>query len=164
MNKCIAVYPGSFDPITEGHFDIIKRSARLFEHITVLVVINPEKKTSFTPEERIQMIAEVVKDIPNVSVDRYEGLLVDYVKKNDIKVIVRGLRAVTDFEYEFQMALTNRKMYEDAETLFLTTTTNNMFLSSSMVKQLAYFGADIHDFVSPKIHDRIVERLKRKDE
>lgn len=164
MTRCVAVYPGSFDPITVGHLDIIKRSARLFESVRVLVVINPEKKTSFTAAERTEMIRKVVRPLGNVTVDTYEGLLVDYVRINDFKVIIRGLRAVTDFEYEFQMSLTNRKLFPGAETLFLTTTTENMFLSSSMVKQLAYFGGDISAFVPPEILDSVAERLRRSPE
>lgn len=155
----IAVCPGSFDPITLGHLDIIKRASKLFDKVVVLVVINVDKKPSFTLEERMEMVQLVVKDIGNVEVDFYEGLLVDYVRKVGACAVVKGLRAVTDFEYEFQMALTNKKLFPFAETIFLTTSMYNMYLSSSLVKQVARFGGDISDFVPIQLHDQIKERL-----
>lgn len=154
-----AVYPGSFDPITKGHLDIIRRSAEVFDHLTVLLAINPEKNLNFTVKERLDMILRVTKDLSNVSVDAYEGLTVDYARRENITVIVRGLRAVSDFENEFQMALTNRKMYPEAETLFLTTSLEHMYLSSSMVRDVARFGGNIKEFVPNEIADEILERL-----
>ena len=159
MSQRIAVCPGSFDPITVGHLDIIKRASSLFDKVIVLVVINPSKHPSFTPDERVEMIKEAVDGMLNVEVDLYCGLLIDYVRNIGAVAIVKGLRAMSDFEYEFQMALTNKKMLPYAETVFLTTTANNMYLSSSLVKQVAMFGGDISDFVPRCLHNRIKERL-----
>ena len=154
-----AVCPGSFDPITLGHLDIIKRASKLFDQVIVLVVVNPDKAPSFTPEERMEMIRLSTADIGNITVDSYDGLLIDYVRRTGAAAIVKGLRAVSDFEYEFQMAMTNKKMYPYAETLFLTTSMYNMYLSSSLVKQIARFGGDISDFVPFPLHNFIYERL-----
>ncbi len=158
----IAVCPGSFDPITLGHLDIIRRASKLFDKVIVLVVVNPDKNPSFTPEERVAMIQEATAGISNVEADTFGGLLIDYVRAIGAVAIVKGLRAVTDFENEFQMALTNKKLLPYAETVFLTTSANNMFLSSSLVKQLARFGADISDFVPAPLFERINKRLSRK--
>ena len=154
-----AVCPGSFDPITLGHLDIIKRASKLFDQVIVLVVVNPDKAPSFTPEERMEMIRLATADIGNITVDSYDGLLIDYVRRTGAAAIVKGLRAVSDFEYEFQMAMTNKKMYPYAETLFLTTSMYNMYLSSSLVIQIARFGGDISDFVPFPLHNFIYERL-----
>ena len=162
METRIAVCPGSFDPITLGHLDIIRRAATLFDQVIVLVVINPSKTPSFTPEERVEMIRKSVEGMPNVQVDSYCGLLIDYVREKGAVAIVKGLRAVSDFEYEFQMALTNKKMLPYAETVFLTTSAHNMYLSSSVVKQIAAFGGDISHFVPPEILDMIVKRLVKE--
>ena len=155
----IAVCPGSFDPVTLGHLDIILRASKLFDKVIILVSVNPGKTASFTSEERVEMIRAVTSDIPNVETDVFDGLLADYVKKTGAIAIVKGLRAVSDFEYEFQMALTNKKLYPDAETVFLTTKAENMYLSSSVVKQIASFGGDISHFVSPQILGVIKKRL-----
>ena len=155
----IAICPGSFDPITNGHLDIIKRASTLFDKVIVLVVINPIKNASFTPQERAEMIAEATVGMPNVEVDTYDGLLVDYLRQVGATAIVKGLRAVSDFEYEFQMALTNKMLLPYAETVFLTTSAQNMYLSSSIVKQVAHFGGDISEFVPRKLYKRIKERL-----
>ena len=154
-----AVCPGSFDPITLGHLDIIKRASKLFDQVIVLVVVNPDKAPSFTPEERMEMIRLATAVIGNITVDSYDGLLIDYVRRTGAAAIVKGLRAVSDFEYEFQMAMTNKKMYPYAETLFPTTSMYNMYLSSSLVKQIARFGGDISDFVPFPLHNFICERL-----
>ncbi len=160
----IAVCPGSFDPVTLGHLDIITRASRLFDRVIVLVSINMMKThESFTPQERVEMIRCVTQDLPNVEVDTSDGLLADYVKKVGAIAIVKGLRAVSDFEYEFQMALANRKLYEDAETVFLTTTAENMYLSSSVVKQIATFGGDISHFIPREILEYIEKRLVKKE-
>ncbi len=135
MNKILAVCPGSFDPVTVGHLDIIKRAAKMFEEVIVVVMTNSSKHPSFTAEERMEMIGAATADIPNVSVDKYDGLLADYAAMRGAGAIVKGLRAMSDFEYEFQMALTNRKLNPNIETVFLTTTADNMYLSSSMVKK-----------------------------
>ena len=156
----IAVCPGSFDPVTNGHLDIIHRASRLFEKVIVLVIINPDKTPIFTSEERVDMIRRSI-DLPNVQVDSYCGLLADYVKQAGATVIVKGLRAVTDFEYEFQMALINKKLAPFAETMFLTTDASNMYLSSSVVRQVGSFGGDISPFVPEQIQQQIAERLKK---
>ena len=162
MKDNIAICPGSFDPITIGHLDIISRSAKMFSKVIVVVMSNVYKNGgSFTVEERVEMIKKSVADIPNVEVDHYDGLLADYAASKNAKAIIKGLRAVTDFEYEFQMALTNKKLNPNLETLFLTTSAENMYLSSSMVKQIASMGGDITDFVPPAIHKDIVSRLKK---
>ena len=155
----IAVCPGSFDPITKGHLDIITRASRLFEQVIVLVSVNAEKHASFTDEEKVDMITRSTAHIPNVVVDTFDGLLVDYVRAKHAVAIVKGLRAVSDFEYEFQMALINKKMAPEADTLFLTTAAENMYLSSSIVKQIARFGGDISDFVPPEIAEDVQKRL-----
>lgn len=161
--KQVAICPGSFDPITKGHLDIISRTAGLFDKVIVLLLKNDTKHYSFSIDERKAFIEKCIKDLPNVSVDTYDGLLADYAAKNDISVIVKGLRAMSDFEYEFQMALTNRKLNKQVETLFLTTSAENMYLSSSMVKQIAGLGGDISDFVPKEILGDILERLKKNN-
>lgn len=153
------VCPGSFDPVTNGHLDIIRRASTLFDHVIVLVVVNPEKHPAFTPEERVDMIRRATADMPNVSVDSYTGLLMDYVRDKSACAVVKGLRAMSDFEYEFQMALTNKSLLPYAETIFLTTSSQNMFVSSSLVKQLARFGGDIGPIVPKMLHDQIWQRL-----
>lgn len=164
MKDTVAICPGSFDPITIGHLDIISRSAKMFGKVIVVVMSNVHKTSgSFSIEERVEMIRKSVEGLPNVEVDHYEGLLADYAAKKKASAIVKGLRAVTDFEYEFQMALTNKKLNPDVETVFLTTSAENMYLSSSMVKQIASMGGDISDFVPPAIHKDIIKRLKKGD-
>ena len=155
----IAVCPGSFDPITMGHLDIIRRSSKLFDEVIVLVVVNPDKMPSFSVEERVELIRSVTAKIPNVRVDSFCGLLADYLRQVGACAIVKGLRAVSDFEYEFQMALTNHKLNPYAETVFLNTTAENMYLSSSMVKQIARFGGDISSFIPREIYAQVRDRL-----
>ena len=162
--KRIAVCPGSFDPVTLGHLDIITRASKLFDHVIVLVSKNIMKaEASFTTQERKEMIQRVTKDLPNVSIDILNGLLADYVKEVQAIAIVKGLRAVSDFEYEFQMALANKKLYAGAETVFLTTTAENMYLSSSVVTQIANFGGDISHFVPSCILKDIEKRLVKEN-
>ncbi|MBQ8568604.1 MAG: pantetheine-phosphate adenylyltransferase [Oscillospiraceae bacterium] len=160
----IAVCPGSFDPITLGHMDIIRRASVLFDRVIVLVSVNAAKNPSFSPEERVMLIHKAINDcgLDNVVVDICDGLIADYVKNVGAVAIVKGLRAVTDFEYEFQMALVNRSLYSEAETVFLTTATENMYLSSSVVKQVAAFGGDISRFVPLCILPDIEKRLLKK--
>ena len=155
----IAVCPGSFDPVTKGHLDIIRRASKMFDKVIVLVIINPDKHPTFTTEERVEMIRSSVS-IENVTVDSYCGLLADYVHKVGATVIVKGLRATTDFEYEFQMALTNKKLAPFAETVFLTTASENMYLSSSVVRQVGSFGGDISGCVPEQVRERIASRLR----
>ena len=155
----IAICPGSFDPVTLGHLDIIQRASQMFDKVIVAVLVNPEKNPSCTADERLDMIRRVVTGIPNVEVECFEGLLADYARMKNAHTIVKGLRAVTDFEYEFQMALINRKLNPDADTVFLTTSSQHMYLSSSMVKSIASFGGDISDFVPECICAEISRRL-----
>lgn len=160
----IAVCPGSFDPITLGHLDIIDRASKLFDKVIVLVSFNKQKnKAMFTTKERMEMIIAATGHLENVVVDCYDGLLADYLKMRGAEVIVKGLRAVSDFEYEFQMALANKKLYNGAETVFLTTAGENMFLSSSVVKEIASFGGDIEDFVPKEVLETIKNRLYKPD-
>ena len=159
-----AVYPGSFDPCTNGHLDVIRRAARLFDNVVVAVLINDAKNPLFTIEERVDMIKKVTKQFPNVTVRSFSGLLADFMKENNYSLIIKGLRAVSDFEYEFQMALVNKDMCHKAETIFLAADVASTFLSSSMVKQIAMFGGDISAFVPACILDDINKRLiLRKD-
>ncbi|MCI7767976.1 MAG: pantetheine-phosphate adenylyltransferase [Oscillospiraceae bacterium] len=155
----IAVCPGSFDPVTFGHRDIIHRASMLFDKVIVLVAVNKQKTPVFTPEERVALIRKVTAEFKNVEVDVCYGLIADYVRSVGAVAIVKGLRAVTDFEYEFQMALVNKNIYDGAETVFLTTSSENMYLSSSVVKQVAYYGGDISKFVPRCILKDIEERL-----
>ena len=158
----IGVCPGSFDPVTNGHVDIFERGSRLVDKLIIAVSSNPNKNSLFTMEERVEMIRNSVKHIPNVEIDCTGGLLNEYVKSKNATIIIRGLRALSDFEYEFQMALTNKKLNPNLETLFLTAEADSMYLSSSMVREIASMGGDISNFVPACIHDRIVERLKNK--
>ena len=160
MNNRIAICPGSFDPVTVGHLDIIRRASVMFDEVIVVVMTNGAKSPSFTAEERMQMILDATADLNNVSVDQYDGLLADYAAIKGAGAVVKGLRAMSDFEYEFQMALTNKKLNPNFETVFLTTSAENMYLSSSMVKEIARMGGDIRDFVPDVIHDSIVKRLE----
>ncbi len=162
MSERIAVCPGSFDPVTYGHRDIIRRASRLFDKVIVLVSINPSKNPSFSVSERIDMIKAVTDDLDNIEIDSFNGLLADYVKKKGAVAIVKGLRAVSDFEYEFQQGLANKKLYDGAETVFLITQPENMFISSSVVKQVAQFGGDLTNFVPGKVKDIIVERFSKR--
>lgn len=159
MNNIIAVCPGSFDPVTVGHIDIIRRAAQMFTKVVVVVMQNRDKSPSFSVEERQEMLRMATADMPNVTVDAYDGLLAQYTKEIGAGAIVKGLRAMSDFEYEFQMALTNKKLNPATETVFLTTRAENMYLSSSMVKQIGSMGGDISEFVPKMIHAKIVERL-----
>ena len=159
MNKTIAVCPGSFDPVTVGHIDIIERAAQMFSKVVVVVMKNSAKQPCFSAEERAEMLRQSVKGKGNIEVDIYDGLLAEYSKKIGACAIVKGLRAMSDFEYEFQMALTNKKLNPCTETVFLTTKAENMYLSSSMVKQIGSMGGDISDFVPKEIHKIIIDRL-----
>lgn len=154
----IAVCPGSFDPITYGHLDIILRGAKVFDEVYVSILNNSSKKPLFTVEERLELIREVTEDIPNVRVDSFNGLLVDYAKSIGAKVIIRGLRAVSDFEYEMQITAMNRYLNDEIETFFMMTKAQNSFLSSSIVKEAAKYNGKISDLVPPPVE----EALKRK--
>ena len=155
----IAICPGSFDPVTKGHVDIIERTAKLFDKVVVLVVINPAKRPFFTVEERTGFLRRATAHIGNVTVDSYQGLLADYAHRIGACTLIKGLRAVTDFEFEFQQALTNKKLNPELETMFVITDPEYMYLSSSMVRQVASFGGDVTDFLPDGICKDIVERL-----
>ncbi len=156
----IAICPGSFDPVTLGHLDIISRASRLFDKVIVAVLCNMDKNPSFTVEERMELLRQVTAQYDNVEIDSFQGLLVDYAKEKGAVAVVKGLRAVSDFEYEFQMSMINKKLYADVETVYLNTSQEYMYLSSSVVKQIASFGGDISNFVPEAIHDKIVDRLR----
>lgn len=158
-----AVYPGSFDPVTYGHIDIIKRAARMFDQVTVAVLDNKAKTALFSVEERVRMLQKVTEDIPNVRVDFFNGLLVNYAARENLHVAIRGLRAVTDFEYELQIAQTNRLLSKGAlDTIFLTTSLQYAYLSSSSVKEIALFDGDISMCVPPYIEEMIREKIKAR--
>lgn len=156
-----AICPGSFDPITKGHIDIITRASLLFDEVTVLIVVNPNKHPHFSLEERKALAEKASAHLKNVRVDVHEGLLADYVKQNNINVIVKGLRAMSDFEYEFQMALTNKALVPETETVFLNTGKDFLFTSSSLVRELASFGGDISKFVPEEIYSDVIEHYKQ---
>ena len=155
----IAIYPGSFDPITSGHLNIIKRASKIFDRVIVCVMINAGKKPMFTREERVELIRRVVDDIPNVEVDSSEELLAEYAKRKGSCVIIKGLRAGSDFENEFQMALVNRKLNPNLDTMFLTSESRYMCLSSSMVKELGSYDVDLSDFLPEKIIPDFKQRV-----
>lgn len=158
----INMYPGTFDPITNGHMDIIQRALKFSDMLIIGVLNNPSKSARFTVDERIEMIRDVTKGMGNIKVDSFSGLLIDYVKKNNINTVVRGLRAITDFEYEFQMAQINTKLHSDMETVFLMTKPENLFISSSLVKEIYDFGGDIQELVPNKVIDYMNNNKKKK--
>jgi len=161
MNKmAIAVYPGSFDPVTMGHLDIIQRSAKVFEFVFVAVATNASKQPVFSTQQRLDYLREATLDIDNVKIITFDGLLVDAAKQNHSRVIIKGLRAISDFEYEFQMALMNKKLGDDVETLFMATNTKYSYLSSSLVKEVARLGGCIKDLVPDVVHDRIKAQFR----
>ena len=157
-----AIYPGSFDPVTLGRLDIIRRSAAIADELIVGILNNKAKTPLFSVGERVKMLEEVTKDFPNVKIIPFEGLLVEFAKQMDAKVIVRGLRAITDFEYELQMSQTNHKIEPEIETLFLTTSLEFSFLSSTTVKEVASFGGDITQFVPEVIVKKIKEKMEER--
>ena len=157
-----AIYPGSFDPVTYGHLDMIERAARISDELIVGVLQNKAKTPLFSVEERVIMLREVTKNLKNVKIIPFEGLLIDFAKEMDAKVIVRGLRAITDFEYELQMSQTNRKLNSDIETLFLTTSLDYSYLSSTTVKEVASFDGDIEQFVPKIVAEKVTEKIKER--
>lgn len=160
MSKTV-ICPGSFDPVTLGHVDIITRASKMFGKVIVAVLVNSNKVPSFSIDERIQLLKDSTRGIKNVEVVSFNGLLAEYCRERKVDAIVKGLRAVTDFEYEFQMALTNKKLNPMLETIFLTADADSMYLSSSMVREVASMGGDISNFVPKCVHQRIVERLNK---
>ncbi|ALG13089.1 pantetheine-phosphate adenylyltransferase [Kibdelosporangium phytohabitans] len=156
-----AVYPGSYDPVTNGHLDIIERAANVFDEVVIAVLINKSKTTLFTVEERTEMLRDVTSHLANVRVDSWYGLLVEYCKQHDIKVIVKGLRAVSDFDYELQMAQMNQQL-SGVDTLFMPTSPTYSFLSSSLVKEVAKYGGDVSHLLPPQINDQLLKRLAER--
>ncbi|MCD8196349.1 MAG: pantetheine-phosphate adenylyltransferase [Lachnospiraceae bacterium] len=157
-----AIYPGSFDPVTFGHLDIMKRASRMVDELIVGVLNNGGKTPLFTIEERVAMLKDVTAELPNVSVQSFSGLLVDFARQTDSTVVVRGLRAISDFEYELQMAQTNRKMYPALDTMFLTTSLEYAYLSSTTVREVAYFDGDISQFIPEKVAEAVHRKMKEK--
>jgi pantetheine-phosphate adenylyltransferase len=157
-----AMYPGTFDPITLGHEDLVRRASRLFDRIVVAVAANPSKAPMFSLEERVALAKKVLKNFDNVEVTGYDGLTVDFAQKNDLQVIVRGLRAISDFEYEFQLANMNRHLTDDVETAFLTPTEKYTYISASLVREIAAMGGDVTEFVSPEVKAALRRRVKKK--
>lgn len=161
----VAICPGSFDPVTKGHIDIIRRTAKMFDKVIVVVMFNYNKSNYyFSAAERVEMLKRCTADIPNVEIESYSGLLADYAKLKQASAVVKGLRAVSDFEYEFQQALTNKRLYADFETVFLTANADSMFLSSSVVKQVGEFGGNISEFVPDEVCDDIIARIKERND
>ena len=159
-----AIYPGSFDPVTLGHYDIIERSSKIFDRLIVGVLNTSAKSPLFSVEERVKMLKDVTKRLPNVEVMAFDGLLIDFARAKEAQVIVRGLRAVTDFEYELQMAQTNHKLEPSVETVFLTTSLEYSYLSSTIVKEVAFYHGDISKFVPDVVRERIREKMNQKGE
>ena len=157
-----AVYPGSFDPLTNGHVDIIERGTHLFDRIIVAVLVNVEKSPLFTTQERVEIVRDVFKDSPNVEVDTFDGLLVDYVAKRDADVIVRGLRALSDFETEFQMALMNRRLSPDVETVFMMPAEQYTYISSRMIKEVFSLGGEVRGLVPAIVESRLRQKQRGK--
>ena len=162
MKKNIAVYPGTFDPATNGHLDIIKRAACLFDKVIVAVLVNQNKKPVFSVKERLKHLKEITKDIPNVEIDSFDGLLVEYMKKKGSRIAVRGLRAVSDLEYEFQMANTNRVLNKEMDTIFLMPRARYTYLSSSMVREVYSLGGHLKDYVPAIVEKALIKHYKNK--
>jgi pantetheine-phosphate adenylyltransferase len=158
----IVVYPGSFDPITNGHLDLIQRGLKIFDHIIVAIAINLAKKSLFTTEERLEMIRASLGDNPNITIDTFTGLLVNYCRRQNARAILRGLRAITDFEYEFQLAMMNRRLAADIETVFIMTGIRWVFLSSSILKEAAIHGGDIETMVPEMVYAKLQEKYGLK--
>ncbi|MBL7179495.1 MAG: pantetheine-phosphate adenylyltransferase [Pseudomonadota bacterium] len=155
----IAIYPGSFDPVTNGHVDIAERGLKIFDKIIIAILNNPVKKCLFTVEERVEMLEGSFKNCPNIEIDTFNGLLVEYAAKRKSHAILRGMRAVSDFEYEFQLALMNRKLNREVQTVFLMTGLRWIFTSSSIIKEAACFGGDIKDMVPPLVNRKLKEKF-----
>lgn len=160
MKKITALYPGTFDPITNGHIDIIKRASKLFDKVIVTIAVNSSKKQLFSKEERKDMILKCIKTFKNVSVDTFDGLIVDYARKKNASVLIRGMRAVSDFEYEFQMSLINSKLNKDITTIFMMPNEKYTYLNSSIVRELSSFKGDISDFVPKYVQKKLKEKFK----
>lgn len=162
MKSRRAIYPGSFDPITNGHLDILDRSLSLFPEVVIVVAGTGAKNPLFTPEERVDLIREVVADRKGVTVDRWPGLIMDYCAQHRVSAVIRGLRAASDFEYEFMMASMNKQLNAEVETLFMMTAQNLYFVSSSMIKELFHYGGDISSYVHPVVAERLKQKIPQK--
>ncbi len=161
MKKTV-ICPGSFDPVTLGHLDVITRAAKMFDKVYVAVLVNSSKSPCFSIEERMELLGDAVNGLENVEIVSFEGLLAEYCREHEVNAIVKGLRAVSDFEYEFQMAIANKRLNPELETIFLTADSDSMYLSSSMVREIGSMGGDISNFVPACVHDRIVGKLTKK--
>jgi len=159
VRQIVAIYPGSFDPVTNGHLDLIQRASNLFDRLVVAVLVNPEKDPLFSPQERVKMLDLVVAHLPNVEVDTFEGLLVDYARSKGARVLLRGIRAVSDYEYELQMALMNRQLEPDMETVFMLPAEAYSYLSSRLVREVARLGGSIKGLVPAAVEERIRAKL-----
>ena len=157
-----AIYPGTFDPITNGHFDLIARATRIFDEIIVAIAANPDKNPLFSVDERIAMVRQVCEDLENVNVIGFDGLLIHCVEEQGAHVVMRGLRAVSDFEFEFQLASANRRLNPEIETVFLTPSENHTFTAASLVKEIANYGGDVSSFLDPRINRILTEKLDQK--
>ena len=155
------IYPGSFDPLTNGHLDVIQRAAKLFDQVIVAIAKNESKRPFFTLDERLDLVAQAIKGLSNVSADAFEGLLINYVEKCAGQAVIRGLRAVSDFEFEFQLALMNRKLNERIETIFMMPKDTYTFLSSRIVKEIARLGGDVSAFVPPHVREALTKKLAK---
>lgn len=162
MSK-IAIYPGTFDPITNGHLDLLARATKIFDEVIVAVADNPRKKPLFSIEERVAMVEAVSVDIPNVKVEPFDDLLVNYVGRKKANFVIRGLRAVSDFDYEFQLASANRRLNENVETIFLTPSEANYFISSSLVREISLYDGDIQSFVPPHVEQAVIAKWAKKN-
>jgi pantetheine-phosphate adenylyltransferase len=163
MSKCIAVYPGTFDPLTSGHEDLVRRSSKLFSRLVIGVAESRGKRPLFTLAERVEIAREVLVGYPNVEIHGFDCLLMDFMREHDASVILRGLRAVSDFEYEFQMAGMNRNLYPNVETVFLTPSDQFMFVSATIVREIATFGGDVSKFVPAQVQKRLIEKFKQSN-
>ena len=159
LNRRVAIYAGTFDPLTRGHEDLVRRAVNLFDHVIVAIAASHAKRPFFTLEERVEMAREVLVAYPNAEVCSFNGLLMDFLHERGAKVILRGLRAASDFEYEFQMAGMNRNLYPEVETLFLTPSEQYMFISATMVREIAVLGGDVGKFVQPSVRERLIRKV-----
>ena len=160
--KIGAMYPGTFDPMTRGHEDLVRRCVRLFDQVVVAIASNPKKAPLFTLDERVALAKEVLTDLPEVSVTGYTGLTVEFARANGFKAIIRGLRAISDFEYEFQLATMNRHLIDGVETVFLTPSEHHTFISSTLIREIAEFGGDVSAFVHPVVAERLKQKLSKR--
>ena len=158
-----AIYPGTFDPITNGHTDLILRARRIFDNVVVAIAANPTKNPLFTVDERIAMVQQVCEEIGGIQVMGFKGLLIDFVKEQKAQVVIRGLRAVSDFEFEFQLASANRRLSPDVETVFLTPSEKHTFTSASLVKEIANYGGDVSSFVDVRVNQLLVDKIKQQN-